>query len=92
MNLTVRISIAMTSKFQAFDINKYCRVYFAFLSREGKKDITYYERPQFLSDRIITSEALINAEDMKQKFGFKDLMSIYIARTVNQVNEYETEI
>ena len=69
------------SKYQPVDLSKNCRVYFFFVSNDGSRVNTYYDRPQFLSDNVITKEALKNAEDMKRKFQLKDLISIYIART-----------
>lgn len=80
----------MENKFKPFDIKTNCRVYFAFLNKENKEDICYYERPQLVPDDVITSEALVNAEDLKKKFGFVDLISLYIARTPEQVKAYES--
>ena len=82
----------MESKFQPFDINKYCRVYFAFLDKNSEITTLYYERPQIMPDQAITSEALINAEDMKKRFGLLDLVSIFIARTPSQVAQYEAKL
>lgn len=79
----------MENKFKPFDIKTNCRVYFAFLTKDNKKAILYYERPQFAPDDVITSEALVNAEDMKRQFDYVDLISVYIARTPEQVKEYE---
>ena len=80
----------MENKFKPFDIKTNCRVYFAFLNKDNKKVTCYYERPQYVPDNAITSEALVYAEDMKKKFGFVDLISLYIARTPEQVKEYES--
>ena len=82
----------MESKFQSFDIKNYCRVYFSFLDKNNETTTLYYERPQIMMDQIISSEALINAEDMKKRFGLIELVSIYIARTPSQVIQYEATL
>ncbi len=82
----------MESKFQPFDIKNYCRVYFLFEDAEGKQSATYYERPQMLPDNLISKEGLANAEDMKRRFSFKELLGIYIARTPAQVKEIESQL
>ena len=82
----------MVSKFQPFDIKKYCRVFFLFVGADGKKFSTYYERVQIMPDAMITREALMNAEDMKKRFCLKELMGIFIARTPAQVKEVENQL
>lgn len=82
----------MENKFKPFDIKTYCRVYLAFLNKDNKKDTCYYERYQFMTDHDITSEALIIAEDMKNKLCGAELLSVYVARTPEQVKEYEATI
>ena len=82
----------MESKFQPFDIKNYCRVYFAFLDKNNEATTLYYERPQIMMDQVITSEALVNAEDMKKRFGLLELVSIFIARTTRQVVQYEANL
>ena len=82
----------MESKFQPFDIKNYCRVYSAFLDKNNETTTLYYERPQIMMDQAITSEALVNAEDMKKRFGLLELVSIFIARTPRQVVQYEANL
>ena len=45
-----------------------------------------------MTDQMITSEALTNAEDMKSRFGLRELVSIFIARTPEQVVQFESQI
>ena len=45
-----------------------------------------------MMDQAITSEALVNAEDMKKRFGLLELVSIFIARTPRQVVQYEANL
>ena len=45
----------MESKFQPFDINNYCRVYFAFLDKNNETTTLYYERPQIMMDQAHSS-------------------------------------
>jgi len=81
----------MASQYKPFDISHFCRVYLRFISMTGQQVNTYYERPQHLSDEEITSEALVNAEDMKKRFHLRDLISIYIGRTATDVAFYESQ-
>ena len=82
----------MESKFQPFDIKNYCRIYFTFQRNDIESTTLYYDRPQIMTDQMITSEALTNAEDMKSRFGLRELVSIFIARTPEQVVQFESQI
>lgn len=77
-------------KYKPIDIQNYCRVYFTFLSEDYSEKVLFYDRPQTLSDATLTAEAMDNAEKMKRKYGFTEFLSIYIARTSNEVNAFES--
>lgn len=79
----------IASKFQPLDLANRCRVYFFFSSNSDKPFITYYDRPQYLSDAEIHKEATVNSGKMLKLFGLNELNRIFIARTERQVSRVE---
>ncbi len=89
MNRILRIVNVRNSKFQNFDICKNCRIYVSFLGNDGNKVSIYYDRPKSYSDITLTFEAKQIAIDFMKRGQFKQILSIYIARTMEQVKEIE---
>lgn len=82
----------MTSRFQPIDLAKECRIYFRFVTEDGKPFNAYYNRPRCFCDTALKGEAAANAEQMQMLFHLKTLLQIRIARTQRQIQLAEQEI
>ena len=80
------------SKFQPIDTEKECRVYFYFLTKEYKPFVTYYNRPQYMKDQELETEACRNAEELLRLFDLKKFLRFQIVRTGEAIERLERRI
>lgn len=80
------------SKFQPIDTEKECRIYFYFLTKEYKPFVTYYNRPQYLEDEELETEAYRNAEELLRLFELKKFLRFRVARTKEIIERLERRL
>lgn len=66
-----------------------CLVIFTFVKLDGSVVRSIYNRPQNIDDSTLGREAMVNSKDMlKNNYDFKDLVSIFIARSIEQYDSH----
>lgn len=73
-----------------FDFDKECCVFIRACTKDKKVVDFRYERPQRISDQMLTQEARTSFLDMKAKSfqNISELIGIFIARDESQLNTF----